>query len=544
MADISKPDMSWVDDFSSSHQLNERQKDLVNIHNEKYTRRGNGLADQLGLGYPGVVDLPNGDRMYMMYSGNEGFQYASPASGRSYRVEVDPAQMAQAQARRDQMGRQAIENSAGLGQGIRNALSGTPYASDDLYEPSYQEVVKDPTQADRYLSNPFAIMAAKADSLRNPEQADRYNQAVKNTQFANEAFRQQREAFLRGEGPEPTFRPSMQDAQNQLKNDQGFYAPNEGATARPTPAPSGYVTPGGGYENPFADYGGYPGREPPSGPAPEWDQTPIGAPGFGNPSGPIDGSPAPGGPNAPGNPGTTPGNPGTTPGGGTPGGPVQPPVAEQPRSHLINQWFGSERNPETGQYATAGGQNPTNEAFYNQQFNRMRGLRDQQREQQSHARGEWNTWQRQQNRNAQSAPKPQVNWDNWDTLSGREPTIGMSPGEDGANTYTFNSNLTRGMTNPEVFNALRGNLNPNEQHTIQNLLAPTYQGQPNALHSGREWSTYSSPQNLDTWLGKQGFTAERKDALNNLFGNIYSQTQYTTPEGGGPSAAPGYALPI
>ncbi len=84
--------------------------------------------------------------------------------------------------------------------------------------------IGDPSKGERAITNPFAISAAKAHSLRTPEQAAQYNQAIDNTRFANEAFRQQRSNYLDGTGPEPTFTPSMQTAQKQVWDYDGLLA--------------------------------------------------------------------------------------------------------------------------------------------------------------------------------------------------------------------------------------------------------------------------------------------------------------------------------
>jgi len=519
-------DMSWTDDFKNQ-SLNDRQRELINVHDKTFRDRANTKAESLGLGYPGVVDLPNGDRMYLYRSGSEGFRYVSPSTGRGHDVKVGKERMAEA-------------NNRAKAAEAQTMRSNDPGELAQLFDSA-----GGPDKTGRYLQNPFDIMAAKADSLRNPEQADRYNQAVKNTQFANEAFRQQREAFLRGEGPEPTFRPSMQDAQDQLKNDQGFYAPNEGAAARPTPAPPGYVMPGGGYENPFADYGGYPGREPPSGPPPAWDQIPIGDPGFGNPSGPIDGSPAPGGPNAPGNLPPT-GQPG---GGGDPfappgGGGGQPPVdwgvpvesAPPPKTlTTVNQWFGSKYNPESGEFETGGG-NPTNEEFYSRQFNRLQGQKDQMRDRENQARKQWNIWQREQ---ARKASQP-IDWGQGGGTT-PPPQSGLPDAGTGLPEYVLREGLSKGMTNSDILDMARSA----GIYDDKQLELLTQHGQGNDRFLGsKQWGAYGSrddalgsisPEASPDWGGTL------RKTFNWMWADPNSIPGGSTP---GTGAPPGYAPPV
>ncbi len=346
-----------------------------------------------------------------------------------------------------------------------------------------------PGEGERFMTNPFGYGAVKAALMRTPEQQAQFDQAEQHAR---------------------TYPGNRYDSQQLLRNMQGWGA--DWMDPRQQPNDPGFVP-----------------REPQ--PAPPVETAP--------PAGVAPMEPA--NPNLPVyDPGTDGAAPGLLPpgGGGTlpPGGDMSPPTDGGgdpfvPSTGVVKQWFSP-------------GQNPTNEAFYTQQFNRMLGARDQQRQRENQARGQWNQWQAEQNRKQAQQPPMQVNWEAWDALAGREPTVGMAPSDAGYNAYTFNPLLERGMTNSQVFNALRGSLSDADQHTIQNLVVPEYNGQPNPFHSGKEWSTFSSPQNLNTWLGKQGFEQNRSDALNNLFGNIYTQSQYTTPEGGGPTAAPGYALPI
>ena len=48
------------------------------------------MAKVMDLGYEPYIDTEEGDRLYMMYHGEGGFQYASPASGAIQKVDIDP----------------------------------------------------------------------------------------------------------------------------------------------------------------------------------------------------------------------------------------------------------------------------------------------------------------------------------------------------------------------------------------------------------------------------------------------------------------------
>lgn len=338
-------------------------------------------------------------------------------------------------------------------------------------------------------TNPFQLMADKAAALRTPEQQVQYDRAVEHAQ---------------------AFPGNRYDSWQMLRNDQGWgsnwddprqdtsepgYVPRQAFTP-----PPGYAAPGGGGGNPFA---------PPSG----------------------------GGPGQPGAPPA--GGPVVPPGGGMPGGqpPVQPPTGgpggapPTDPNFAVRQWF-------------SGGQNPTNEAFYSQQFNRLVGQRDQAREREKQARQQWNIWQQAQAQKAAQAQPINLSKDIWDQLAARDVDPVQGTTKDGMYKFSRNPNITAGMSNAEVFNLLRSNLSDADQHTIGNLVAPQYEGQPNPFNTGKEWSTFSSRENLGNWLGKQGFTPERGEALTNLFNNIWQRSDLTTPVGGGPTAAPGYALPV
>ncbi len=225
----------------------------------------------------------------------------------------------------------------------------------------------------RYLDNPFSVMVDRAEELRAPAQQRQFDRAVEHAEL---------------------FPGNRYDTYQMLRNAQGWggewYDPRQDDVTRAdgyiprTQAPSQGGDPFLGDSNPY---------RPDVGPG-------SGTPGdaFMPPTAPAEPAmPAPSEPTAP-----------------APVDPTQPAPSDPftPQTATVVQWRDT-------------GGRPSNEAFYDRQFNRLYADVQRGQEAEKQARGQWNAWQQGQNQKAAASVAPEVNWDMWNELADRPvPTVG------------------------------------------------------------------------------------------------------------------------
>lgn len=179
-----------------------------------------------------------------------------------------------------------------------------------------------------------------------------------------------------------------------------------------------------------------------------------------------------------------------------------------------------------------------NEEFYQQQFNNL--LRDEQ---------DYRTRQRasqlRADENAQQEPAS-IDFDDMWASMGYTPNQAVQfGGEDADYTYTPNTLLGddfgwNSMSDQEIFSSL----SPSLSSSTQSIMSE-YFNDPNAV-DGNYWSSFTNPTDALASIGQGGteISPEFRGALSDVFNTMFTRTDVTTPTGGGPTAAPGYALPI
>jgi hypothetical protein len=130
---------------------------------------------------------------------------------------------------------------------------------------------------------------------------------------------------------------------------------------------------------------------------------------------------------------------------------------------------------------------------------------------------------------AESLEAPAVQWGG-ETDAAGNPT--------GQSRYNLNPLLNRDMSNWEVTNVLA----PYLTSDTNNVMTNHAQASPDAtgwMNQGQ----FNNPQQLAASLDPN-LNAGAKSAFNDVFNQMYQRSDLTTPAGGGPSPAPGYASPI
>ena len=194
--------------------------------------------------------------------------------------------------------------------------------------------------------------------------------------------------------------------------------------------------------------------------------------------------------------------------------------------------WGGQESPWQG-----GGQN---QDFYNQQFGQLlgQGKDFQQQQQQAEA------MRQQTSANPPSAPNYEDMW----AGMGVTPSQAVQGGPDNPYTWDLMSGAEAGQTtNRDLVNMVGGQdgFSQKEMGYWDDFWKAdqSVDAQGRSVGDRTNWSSFGDPtsgiSNIDPGLN-EGW----QDRFSTLFNTIYNRSDLTTPEGGGPTAAPGYALPV
>jgi hypothetical protein len=179
-----------------------------------------------------------------------------------------------------------------------------------------------------------------------------------------------------------------------------------------------------------------------------------------------------------------------------------------------------------------------NQEFYAQQFANLlrQGNNYQQQAQDANQRRQ----------DAFANPAPETDYQAMWAEMGITPTEPYSPSAgDSQYGYGFNSGLGGAVkpgetTNFELFNLISPLLSEGDVSSLT-----THFNDNPATGEGLNWAQAKDPTNLISQLGNQGdLGPEFRETMTNLFNTIYTRNDTTTPAGGGPTPATGYAAPI
>ena len=123
------------------------------------------------------------------------------------------------------------------------------------------------------------------------------------------------------------------------------------------------------------------------------------------------------------------------------------------------------------------------------------------------------------------------------------PTVGVAGGTvDNPTAYALRSYVQPGETSNADIVRKYGDF---DTGNLERWLAPNEQGET-PWENQYNWSRASNPQDLINTLSRDPaeLATSNYDYLSRIYNNMFVQQGIETPEGGGPSAAPGYALPI
>ena len=259
-------------------------------------------------------------------------------------------------------------------------------------------------------------------------------------------------------------------------------------------------------------------------------------PGSGGPSAPIGGS---GGPSAPvgGSGGSGGGDPFRPPSGS-----VQDSVFDNPKN-----WEAAFGSPVETDFRTdfrLGEDSPWgnegveggNRDFYRQQLNNLRA------QEQGYQQSAIGAALRRQAAANQPAKLPADPFD-WAYGGKGLPTVGVAGGTmDNPTAYALRSYVQPGETSNADILRKYGDF---DTGNMERWLAPNEQGET-PLENRYNWSRANNPQDLINTLSRDPaeLATSNYDFLSRIYNDMFVQQGIETPEGGGPSAAPGYALPI
>ena len=217
----------------------------------------------------------------------------------------------------------------------------------------------------------------------------------------------------------------------------------------------------------------------------------------------------------------------------------------QPKSAGAGEWGGYDQNYGVFERYQPGQDSPWgmpdieggNREFYQQQFGNL--LRDEQgyqnRERQAqHLR-----------QIAQNNPPGAINYEDMWASMGITPNQAAQAGGEGGDPFAYfvNPNISgfeKGTTtNYDIFSALAPQLSSSAVNRF------TEHFESDANREGTGWSRFTDPNALQQTFGSNtelnpGF----RDSLNEMASLFLQRQDLTTPPGGGPTAAPGYALPV
>lgn len=172
------------------------------------------------------------------------------------------------------------------------------------------------------------------------------------------------------------------------------------------------------------------------------------------------------------------------------------------------------------------------EDFYKHQFNRLLMQEDLGRQQAFAA-----AIRREQQQN-QPQQQLDTSWD-WANLP-EVRTNDAAPGSNEAFSWGFNPayGVEQGMTNEQVFQAIAGGLDPQQQSWVQQ----NFQQSPQAA-SGQFWANAGRPDAIINAVDP-GAHPDWRATVEDIANLLYTREDLTAPEGGGPAAPPpGYAAP-
>lgn len=216
----------------------------------------------------------------------------------------------------------------------------------------------------------------------------------------------------------------------------------------------------------------------------------------------------------------------------------------QPKSVGAGEWGGYDQDYQAFERYQPGMDSPWgmpdieggNRDFYQQQF--VNQLRDEQ--------GYQNRERAAQMRRQEALESPAGNpnyADMWASM-GITPSQAAQYDDDGAYQWNFKAGLgdvnAGQTTNYEMYNRISDNL-PVE---TQRIMGEYFNNE--GSRDGTRWGWSPDAQTLIGEIGQNGdeISGEFRNALTDVYNGLYSRADLTTPVGGGPTAAAGYASPI
>ena len=175
-----------------------------------------------------------------------------------------------------------------------------------------------------------------------------------------------------------------------------------------------------------------------------------------------------------------------------------------------------------------------NKDFYRNQF--MNLLREEQNFQNKEIGV--GLWRQAQENNPQQAADPF----DWTTVGVRPPQVAQSGEGEGADPYTWvmRNGITPGQTSNKEILAKALSSGGISQQQFDDF---DQSGYPD-FYNSNSWSNTTSPSQASSANIGSGTSTSRDVRINDLMNWLHTRQDLTTPVGGGPTAAPGYALPI
>jgi len=224
----------------------------------------------------------------------------------------------------------------------------------------------------------------------------------------------------------------------------------------------------------------------------------------------------------------------------------------QPKSPGAGEWGGYDQDYGVFSRYQPGQESPWgmpdieggNKEFYQQQFNNLlrdeQGFRNQQRA--AALRGVVSENQRQADFDNGVGPgnDPEFFDKMWEDMD-ITPNKAVFGDPDAPLVYTPREGITKGMNNVDFFNIASqyAGFTPEELDDWQRFFK-----EGDSTREGSGWSRFDSPEEAIRETIPQAMSPEWSDRVSQLLRSAYTRNDLTTPKGGGPTAAPGYALPV